>query len=113
MDSRSDRLDRLGSVMDSALNSEDPHADVGITCDPRDPSHGSRLGNGPGGWRGYSDDRRGGAALPCRGYCSKEGSRRRPGVGRPYSRKCRASHRPHSRAGSSNSGVFFVSFQCL
>ncbi|PON67706.1 hypothetical protein PanWU01x14_101300, partial [Parasponia andersonii] len=47
MDSRSDRLNRLGSVMDSALNSEDPHADVGITCDPRDPSHGSRLRNGP------------------------------------------------------------------
>ncbi|PON31334.1 hypothetical protein PanWU01x14_370710, partial [Parasponia andersonii] len=43
----SDRLNRLGSAMDSALNSEDPHADVGITCDPRDPSHSSRLGNGP------------------------------------------------------------------
>ncbi|PON57353.1 hypothetical protein PanWU01x14_174700 [Parasponia andersonii] len=47
MDLRSVRLSRLGSVMDSALNSEDPHADAGITCDPRDPSHGSRLENGP------------------------------------------------------------------
>ncbi|PON61204.1 hypothetical protein PanWU01x14_147940, partial [Parasponia andersonii] len=47
MDLRSVRLSRLGSVTDSALNSEDPHADAGITCDPRDPSHGSRLENGP------------------------------------------------------------------
>ncbi|PON67935.1 hypothetical protein PanWU01x14_099320 [Parasponia andersonii] len=43
----SDWLNRLGSVVDSALNSEDPKADGKITCDPRGPSRGSRFRNGP------------------------------------------------------------------
>ncbi|PON33833.1 hypothetical protein PanWU01x14_349300 [Parasponia andersonii] len=43
----SDWLNRLRSVVDSALNSEDPKTDGEITCDPRGPSRGTRFKNGP------------------------------------------------------------------
>ncbi|PON42040.1 hypothetical protein PanWU01x14_285090 [Parasponia andersonii] len=43
----SDRLDRLGSVMGSALDSDDPKADGEITCDPRGPDLLQGSGMGP------------------------------------------------------------------